>query len=214
VKAFPGGFKSERYKSVERKYKDKTTQFIANNLSEERIRQLLMKTDCAEIGAAARRAVATSNLCFRNEQMALGDALKSKGTAKPFAEGLRGLLYGGFEAALEDLAHLLKPYNAAKWPILTFWPFFRFPDRHMFLKPTLVQACADRMGYELHYASTPNRDTYRSLLDFTRFVREGIAALEPEDNIDVQSFMYVVATGGYVRDMIAEREAREPDPLA
>jgi hypothetical protein len=121
---------------------------------------MLMKTDCAEIGAAARRAVAASNLCFRNEQMALGDALESKGTAKPFAEGLRGLLYGGFEAALEDLAHLLKPYNAAKWPILTFWPFFRFPDRHMFLKPTLVQACADRMGYELHYASTPNRDTY------------------------------------------------------
>lgn len=212
-KAFPGGFTSEFYGYYERKYKDNTAQFVADKLAERRIKELIAGGDHAAVAAAAKQALSTSNLSFANEQMALGDALKNGRVVQPFAEGLHELLYGDFDIALEELASLLKPYNAVKWPILTFWPFFRFPDRHMFLKPTIVQTCADRMGYELRYDSMPNRDTYRSLLGFTTFLREGIAELAPRDNIDIQTFMYVVGKDGYVRHAVQDREAREgPSP--
>jgi hypothetical protein len=76
----------------------------------------------------------------------------------------------------------------------------------MFLKPTIVQTCAQRMGYELHYEPLPNRATYRSLLGFTEFLREGIATLEPKENIDLQTFMYAVGKDGYVQRAIRDRE--------
>jgi hypothetical protein len=79
----------------------------------------------------------------------------------------------------------------------------------MFLKPTIVQTCAERMGYDLHYEPLPNPETYRSLLGFTEFLRDGIAALEPKDNIDLQTFMYVVGKGGYVQHAVSDRERWE-----
>ena len=75
----------------------------------------------------------------------------------------------------------------------------------------MVQNCAERMGYDLHYKSPPSRNAYRSLLDFTEFLRKGIAELEPKDNIDIQTFMYVVSKEGYVREAIAYRGTSEDD---
>ena len=48
-------------------------------------------------------------------------------------------------------------------------------------------------------------ESYESLLEFTNFVRDGIASLEPADNIDIQSFMYVIGAPGYVRETVARR---------
>jgi len=112
-------------------------------------------------------------------------ALATETVAAPFARGLHRLLYEDFDPALEDLASLLKPYDAGKWTVLSYWPFFRFPERRMFMQPVIARRCAARMGYELHYDSTPNRATYRSLLGLSDFVRERIASLEPKDNIDM-----------------------------
>lgn len=207
-RAFPGGFESKYYVFRERAYKDTRSRFMVENLREDQIDELLARGDFDTIGSLAKRAFSTSNLYSQYELIKFGDALKVKGLAKPFAELLRELLYGDFDQSLEDLAHLLRPHDAAKWPILSFWPFFRFPDLHMFLKPMMVQRCAERMGYDLHYESLPNRDTYHSLLGFAEFVREGIADLEPKDNIDIQSFIYAIDKEGYVRDAIRDRERR------
>jgi hypothetical protein len=62
----------------------------------------------------------------------------------------------------------------------------------MFMQPVAARRCAARMGYEFHYDSTPNRETYASLLGLSDLVRERIASLEPKDNIDMQSFIYVI----------------------
>ena len=74
----------------------------------------------------------------------------------------------------------------------------------MFMKPDIVRLCAHRLGFDLLYETPPTLEAYRSLLEFADFVRDGIASLEPEDNIDVQSFMYVVGAPGYVRGTVAQ----------
>jgi hypothetical protein len=69
------------------------------------------------------------------------------------------------------------------------------------------------MGYEFHYDSTPNRETYASLLGLSALVREGIAALEPKENINMQSFIYMIGKEGYVRKAVEDREGREAPGL-
>jgi hypothetical protein len=208
-KAFPEGFNSGFYRYYERDYKKRSIVFMSEKLTKDRLNDLLASGDHEAVCQLAKQALGTSNLVFPNEQMALSDALKIKGRAQPFAEGLRELIYGDIETALKDLSHLLRRRGAAKWPILTFWPFFRFPDRHMFLKPTFTQGCAERMGFDLDYETLPNGRTYRSLLEFTEFLRSGIAALAPKDNIDIQTFVYAVGKEGYIRGAIKEREVWE-----
>ena len=208
-KAFPEGFHSDFYDHYERNYKKRSIVFMSEKLTKEHLDSLLASGDHEAVCQLAKQALATSNLVFPNERMALSDALRIKGTAQPFAEGLRELVYGDIEAALKNLSHLLQRHDAAKWPIFTFWPFFRFPDRHMFLKPTFTQSCAERMGFDLDYETPPNGRTYRSLLEFTEFLRNGIAALQPKDNIDLQTFVYAVGKEGYIRDAIKGREEWE-----
>ena len=101
------------------------------------------------------------------------------------------------------------PFDCAKWPIVTYYPFFRFPDRHMLLKPEIAQTCAYRLGYDLDYDPRPNIRSYRSLLGLVDEIRDGIASLGPRDNIDIQSLMYVVGTEGYVREAIEARKEYE-----
>jgi hypothetical protein len=208
-KAFPKGFTSDFYQFYERDYKKRSIVFMSDKLAKDPLNDLLASGDYETVCQLAKQALSTSNLVFPNEQMALSDALKVKGTARPFAESLRELIYGDLETALEDLSHLLRRHGAAKWPILTFWPFFRFPDRHMFLKPTFTQSCAERMGFDLHYQTLPNGRTYRSLLEFTEFLRRGIESLAPRDNIDLQAFIYAVGKEGYIREAAKKRKEWE-----
>jgi hypothetical protein len=64
----------------------------------------------------------------------------------------------------------------------------------MFLKPTVTADFADRVGHEFHhrYNPEPNPDTYTSLLDLVATTRKAILSLEPRDNLDIQSFIWVV----------------------
>jgi hypothetical protein len=41
------------------------------------------------------------------------------------------------------------------------------------------------------------------------YIRNGIRSLEPRDNIDVQTFMYVVGKEGYVAEAAADRKKYE-----
>jgi hypothetical protein len=79
----------------------------------------------------------------------------------------------------------------------------------MLLKPELAQLCAYRLGYELDYTPAPNARSYQSYLGLIDQIRNGIGSLEPRDNIDVQTFMYVVGKEGYVAEAIAERSKYE-----
>ncbi len=123
---------------------------------------------------------------------------------------LQSLLYGDdFDLALVHMASLLAPSGAAKWPIVTYLPFLRWPDRHVFLKPEIAQQCAYRLGYELEYESEPSTRTYWSFCGLLDTIREGIASLGPRDNIDMQTFMYAVGKEGFVRESLAARKKWE-----
>ena len=83
------------------------------------------------------------------------------------------------------------------WPLLTVFGFIAEPTRHVFLKPTVTKIAAREYGYEFHYSSQPQWETYASLLAFAETVRGDLNDLRPRDMIDLQSFIWVQGSDEY-----------------
>ena len=92
------------------------------------------------------------------------------------------------------MASAAKAHDAAKWTVVTYLPFLWKPDTRMFLKPEVTKLFADRVGHEfaLRYRADLDIEVYRCLLDLVACTRRAIKELQPRDNIDLQSFVWVV----------------------
>jgi hypothetical protein len=64
--------------------------------------------------------------------------------------------------------------------------------------PRVSQACGSSSTNPVRhlYPAEPNAGTYLSLLDLVQVTKTAIAALDPRDNLDVQSFIWVVSEHG------------------
>ena len=102
---------------------------------------------------------------------------------------------GDIKAGLAAMTRIATDVDRKSWPLVTYLPFLWQPDQHMFLKPTVATGFAERVGHRFahEYSSEIKPDVYAGLLDLTEETRCAIAALEPADNVDVQSFIWAVA---------------------
>ena len=95
-----------------------------------------------------------------------------------------------FSRALEEI-------GAAKWTTASYFLFIAFPDRYMFMKPTVTQSAAEVSAFEINYRPKLNWLTYKSVLAFSDYLKYELSELKPRDMIDVQSFMWCIAPGKY-----------------
>ena len=79
-----------------------------------------------------------------------------------------------------------------KWMTATFFLFIVFPDKYMFVKPTITQSVADMCAFDIAYTPTLNWSTYSKVLELSDYLKREIKTLEPKDMIDVQSFMWCI----------------------
>ncbi len=143
-------------------------------------------------------------MIFSFEKMALRDAVRSVAGAERFSRGLFDYVYGKgriedrFIAWVEAVDSLpRKQTRVLTWPLVTVFGFIARPGTHIFLKPTVTKLAAEAYGFDFRYASRPNWDAYRSLLEFARRIRSDMNDLAPRDMIDVQSFMWVQGSTEY-----------------
>ena len=203
---FPGGFRDETYLDWERDYKVEVHKEWEKALGRAEFRRLLDAGEHAEVAARAVRVEQRSrhSMLFSFEKMALRDAVKTKQGARAFAEGLYEFLHGGgsmearFDAWRDVVAGLpRKQTRVLTWPVLTVFGFIAQPTRHVFVKPKATREAARAYGYDLHYASRPDWETYAGVLDFARTVKRDLADLKPRDMIDAQSFIWVLGSDEY-----------------
>jgi hypothetical protein len=206
LRFFPRGFRDETYVDWERSYKVETHRRWQEALGRETFRDLLRAGRHAEIAVRAVRVEQRSrhSMIFSFEKMALRDAVKPEAGARAFAEGLYELLHGGaglerrFERWIEVVAGLpRKQTRVLTWPLVTVFGFIADPKAHIFLKPNVTRAAAAAYGFDFRYRSTPNWETYASLLEFARQVRRDVRDLRPRDMIDLQSFIWVQGSDEY-----------------
>ena len=204
LRYFPDGFRDETYIDWERDYKWEAHERWERELSRDEMSTLLRAGDHAEVAKRAVTIESRTNLLFSFEKMALRDAVKSAAGAKAFAEGLWEWLHDEgdqrerFErwiAVVEGLPR--RQTRVLTWPLVTVFGFIAQPKRHIFLKPNVTREAARAYGFEFAYQSRPNWETYKSLLDFAARVRADQRDLEPQDMIDLQSFIWVQGSDEY-----------------
>lgn len=207
LRAFPGGFSDPFFDHYERNYKMRAVEKARSWLSKESIEAAMSSGDFSRVTTDAKRTF--TNLIFPNEAMKFSDFMKSdKVDHEGFARALFTLLHEPhrFDDAFNRIVFLLKPYGAAKWTIMTYWPFLMSSEEHIFMKPEVAVRSAHALGYSLDYESEPSATIYRQYQTFAQTLRAGISALQPRDMIDVQTFMYTVGKEGFVRQAELDRE--------
>lgn len=200
---FPKGFYDDEYLKHERAYKVEAHNLMTNLLSESTFMDLIELGEYEEICLHALKVVNKTNLIFPNEKMALKDGLKSLENKKLFSTALSGLLYDSEQLSkrFECFATALEKINAAKWTTQTYFLFLAFPEKYMFMKPSVTQYAADAFAFDLHYRSEINWNSYERLLLFSQYVSDELSKisdyLKPRDMIDTQSFIWSSVPGKY-----------------
>ena len=201
---FPKGFADKKYYDWERGYKWEAHLKWEEVLNENAFSQLIEEKKFEFIANAAIKIETKTNLLFSFEKMAIRDGVKDKGAAKDFALGLYNYVYGHegikdrFEAFADTLSGLPRKQTRVKtWPLQTVFGFIGKPSEHIFVKPTVTKRAAVRYNIEIPYASAPNFNTYKAVLDFAEHIRKDNKDLMPKDFIDLQSFIWVMGSDEY-----------------
>lgn len=206
LSVFPDGFRDELYLAWERDYKVEAHRRWREEIGGKAdLRFALDAGRHRDIAAAAVRVESSRPLLFSFEKMALRDAVvRSADGARRFADGLYDWLYGpGSEAdrfgrwveVVQGLPR--RQTRVATWPVLTVFGAIARPRVHVFVKPLTIKRAAEAYGFDLTYRSTPDWATYSSVLELARLVRADLADLGPRDQIDVQSFLWVLGSDEY-----------------
>lgn len=185
---YRSGLGGEASMADERRYKERAAERLRAALSPEDA----MSADNDDAARVAKAGIQT-NMLSPFEAARLRDTLLGESGAR-FLQGAATFSQGGYEAGSASMAAAVKPHGRISWPIVTYLPFLWDYERHMFLKPTVTIDFAERVGHEFphRYSAEPNADTYEALLDLVHKTRAAIGELEPKDNIDIQSFIWVV----------------------
>jgi hypothetical protein len=211
LRMFPDGFADERFLAWERDYKvDAHRLWLEQIGGKAAFQAALAEGRHRGIADAAVRIEASRALLFSFEKMALRDAVRSPAGARRFAEGLFEWLHGSgseaarFEAWADVVASLpRRQTRVATWPVVTVFGSIARPKVHVFVKPLTIKRAAEAYAFDLPYRSRPNWTTYAGVLELARTVRDDLADLGPRDQIDIQSFLWILGSDEYA----VEREA-------
>ena len=202
---FPLYFADPKYQKDpsigERNYKLEAHDHFVKTLGGGQREALLATGNIDELCKRALAVEGKVNLLSPYEKMALRDGLKNEAAARRFFKTLFYLLEETrpsevcFEAYIDAVSKL--PVEKGKsrvttWPVLTVLPFLADPRRHMFLKPEVTKACADRLTFDLNYRAELNWLTYKKLLEMSDILMQKLGPLGAQDFIDVQSFIWVI----------------------
>ncbi|GAC1420701.1 MAG: hypothetical protein NVS9B7_01320 [Flavisolibacter sp.] len=201
---FKNGFNDNTYISWERQYKLDAHLLFQQDLNKQAYERLIQQKKYSDIAQIAVRLESRTNLLFSFEKMALRDAVKTAGGSKLFATGLYDYLYGStplqerfeeFSAVVASLPRVQTRVHT--WPQQTIFGFIGNPKEHIFLKPRVTQIAAEKYHFDFLYRSKPNWETYKSLHDFAEQIKLDVSDLKPRDNIDIQSFIWVLGSEEY-----------------
>ena len=206
-RVFPEGFADPYYLFRERSYKDRSSaSFLATTPLAAFHQAQSDEATAKTLGLALRDQFGGTDILHTVEKAKFRDALAKR--PADFARALGAVLIDPENAQHFDAyAGLLKAEDACSWPNVTYFPFLAQPSRWLFIKPTYLQKCADRLGIDVPYESEVSAFTYGSFLSFGRTLEAALGVLKPVDFIDIHTFIFAVNYDGYVAEISRDRDA-------
>jgi hypothetical protein len=218
-------FQDEQFTREEYTYKLHRGAEMRESLGQAALRQLSEQGNWAEVCERIAKSFSMEGALARWDEYQWLRDLNSR-EQEQFARALERFLYGTtpFLQRLEefvaevtdthrsfrdrDPAHQ-KRYRAQKlsWPFVSYFHFMMWPDQeYVLIKPTPLLKASKAAGFDLHYNSWPNSDTYANAQEFYGALWPAVHSLGGRDWIDVQTFIHVtgegfgVPEGGWVDD--------------
>jgi hypothetical protein len=187
LRFFPNGFHSPAFDSQERTYKLDAKAKLDKTVP---LNSALTESGYGEPILSAYRA---TNLLYPVEKTRLQELLRGNDADK-FVRAAASFASNETASALREMELALKPYENAKWTVVTYLPYLWRSDHHMFLKPEVTKDFAARVGHPFanQYEARLHFGVYESLLDLVQKTEEALKPLEPRDRIDIQSFIWTV----------------------
>lgn len=205
TKVYPDGFADPYYLVRERAYKVKSSRSFAAAAPPD---SLADETQAAAVAERLRSVFGGTDILHTVEKAKFRDALARQ--PEQIVRGLAAVLNEEEPgAAFDAYADQLRREDACSWPNVSYLLFLADPSRWLFIKPSVLQTCADRLGWDLAYDPFVSADTYQGFLGFGRALRAKLEPLNPRDWIDVHTFIFAVNYEGYVAEMLAGREKWE-----
>ena len=195
LEAYPDGFQNEKFVGDERLKKEKAHEMAFELLPKDRFEELISAADYAEITKRVIKILNASTLILPNERLSLKNGLLEEREQEMFAKALFGLLYSDelLKDRFERFSTVLGLVGAGKWTLATYFLFVFYPEKHMFVKPKLMQQSADVCRFELNYKAQLNWQTYESVLSFADYVSSELSELHPKNMMDVKEFIWHTA---------------------
>jgi len=187
LKFFPNGFDSDGYRGQERDYK------LAAKTKLDQEAPLELAVNGSGYGEALLSAYRATNMLSPFEKTKLQAPFRGE-QADAIVRGMARFTLAPDKASLALLESLLKPFDSAKWTVVTYLPYLWLPERHMFLKPEATKDFATRVGHPFAamYEARLDLAVYEALIDLAEQTSSELADLGPVDRIDIQSFIWVV----------------------
>lgn len=212
LETFKGGLHGPVIEEHERHYKVDAHHKWAELLSEREFSSLLSNQNWEELTRRIKSSY-TINLISTFEAIKFADAMKNLEAQQAISRALFDLLYGSDSIQKRFLAYssVLARYECDKWPLVTLPLYLRFPDKYMFVKPTVTQEAAANRGFDIQYSSQVNWNTYEHVLMFSNDLKQRLdaydnPALSTRDMIDVQNFMWCSFTAGWSQEEVKKAE--------
>ena len=190
---FPNGFHSAEFEGDERGTYGERSYKLKAKAKLDQTAPLDQALTGIGHGEAVLSAYRATNLLSPFEKTRLDPVLRGP-EADTFIQAAARFAMGEIAPALATMERILAKHDNAKWTVVTYLPFLWLPDEHMFLKPLVSQDFAERVGHPFFHDYSPvlNAHVYASLLDLMAVTKTELADLQPRDNIDLQSFVWVV----------------------
>ena len=196
---FPNGFHDEKQIKQEREYKLAARELCLELLGKDQFALLLANEDWSELFDRAKRLINKTNFIQPSfERPRLFEALQDAQKGPQFFTALFGVLWveANFFERFQDFCGTLEELDLLKWTYATYFVFLADSQYGMFVKPEMLKKSLEISRYPLTYDPAPSAALYKGILKFSQWLKDSIVQLEPQDLIDVHSFMWHMAPTG------------------
>jgi hypothetical protein len=198
---FPGGFSSSVYLNNERNLKDLAWAILNTHAPLEKA--LAGHAPPEQVLAAFQKGA----MLHPTFEIARVQQVLRGPDAQAFIHGAALFADEKIFEGLTQMEPALRRHDVAKWTAVTYLPSLWRPKTHIFMKPEATIEFAERVGHGFAeaYEARLKPAVYECLRDLAAKTEREIAALDPSDWIDVQSFIWVV--GRYDTDDTARMQS-------